>query len=274
MGADLALLPPGAPTRCHAWKRPWPPCARAATTWPAPCASCANWSWNGSSGWTAKPRRPWPTSPAPSPNWPNWPWTTPACTPAASWTAATAHPCGPHGQPVQLWIIGMGKLGARELNVSSDIDLIYVYEHDGETAACPAAGAASPTTSTLPAPSRIIYSLVGDTTEHGFVFRVDLALRPNGNSGPAAVSLAALEEYLQVQGREWERFAWLKSRVVAPQSAALAARSAGRCAAWCCRSSSAATWTTACSTRCAPAPADPRPRRQAQRRATPSAPTT
>ncbi|MFN3606176.1 MAG: alpha-D-ribose 1-methylphosphonate 5-triphosphate diphosphatase, partial [Cypionkella sp.] len=62
-----------------------------------------------------------------------------------------------------------------------------------------------------------IYSLVGDTTEHGFVVRVDLALRPNGNSGPSSVSLSALEEYLQVQGREWERFAWLKSRVVAPR---------------------------------------------------------
>jgi len=61
-----------------------------------------------------------------------------------------------------------------------------------------------------------MYALIGDTTEHGFVFRVDLALRPNGNSGPAAVSLDALEEYLHVQGREWERFAWLKSRVVAP----------------------------------------------------------
>ena len=54
---------------------------------------------------------------------------------------------------------------------------------------------------------------------HGFVFRVDLALRPNGQSGPPVVSLAALEEYFQVQGREWERFAWLKSRVVAPTEA-------------------------------------------------------
>ena len=66
---------------------------------------------------------------------------------------------------------------------------------------------------------RQIFSLIGDTTEHGFVFRVDLALRPNGNSGPAALSLGALEEYFHVQGREWERFAWLKSRVVAPASA-------------------------------------------------------
>jgi glutamate-ammonia-ligase adenylyltransferase len=64
-----------------------------------------------------------------------------------------------------------------------------------------------------------MYALIGDTTEHGFVFRVDLALRPNGNSGPSVVSLDALEEYLLVQGREWERFAWMKSRVVAPRSA-------------------------------------------------------
>jgi len=61
-----------------------------------------------------------------------------------------------------------------------------------------------------------LYALIGDTTDDGFVFRVDLALRPNGNSGPPVVSLGMLEEYFQVQGREWERFAWLKSRVVAP----------------------------------------------------------
>ena len=136
---------------------------------------------------------------------------------------------GLHGSPkdsaqntAQMWIVGMGKLGARELNVSSDIDLIYVYDQDGETTGvrigetegrnkisnheyfCKAV--------------KIVYDLVGTTTEHGFVFRVDLALRPHGNSGPAAISLAGLEQYLQVQGREWERFAWLKSRVVAPQS--------------------------------------------------------
>ncbi|MDE2000433.1 MAG: glutamine-synthetase adenylyltransferase, partial [Burkholderiales bacterium] len=64
-----------------------------------------------------------------------------------------------------------------------------------------------------------LYALIGDTTEDGFVFRVDLALRPNGNSGPSVVSLAMLEEYFLVQGREWERFAWLKSRIVAPARA-------------------------------------------------------
>lgn len=124
----------------------------------------------------------------------------------------------------QLWVVGMGKLGARELNVSSDIDLIYVYDQDGETAGVtvgevPGRGRISNHEYFCKA-VKIIYDLVGATTEHGFVFRVDLGLRPNGNSGPAAVSLAALEEYLQVQGREWERFAWLKSRVVAPLTCA------------------------------------------------------
>uniref|UniRef100_UPI0030FC8B2A bifunctional [glutamate--ammonia ligase]-adenylyl-L-tyrosine phosphorylase/[glutamate--ammonia-ligase] adenylyltransferase n=1 Tax=uncultured Acidovorax sp. TaxID=158751 RepID=UPI0030FC8B2A len=127
-------------------------------------------------------------------------------------------PQGPQGQPVQLWIIGMGKLGARELNVSSDIDLIYVYEHDGDTAGIEGGRGRISNDEYFARAVKAIYSLVGDTTEHGFVFRVDLALRPNGNSGPAAISLSALEEYLQVQGREWERFAWLKSRVVAPTS--------------------------------------------------------
>ncbi len=116
------------------------------------------------------------------------------------------------GERIDFWVVGMGKLGARELNVSSDIDLIYVYEEDGETTG-PQKISAHEYFSQL---ARALYSLIGDTTDDGFVFRVDLALRPNGNSGPAVVSLAMLEEYLQVQGREWERFAWLKSRVVAP----------------------------------------------------------
>lgn len=116
----------------------------------------------------------------------------------------------------QMWVIGMGKLGARELNVSSDIDLIYVYDQDGETAGNSEGRNRISNHEYFCKAVKIISDLVGNTTEHGFVFRVDLALRPNGNSGPAAVSLAALEEYLQVQGREWERFAWLKSRIVAP----------------------------------------------------------
>ena len=128
-------------------------------------------------------------------------------------------PQGPQQQPVQLWIVGMGKLGARELNVSSDIDLIYVYEHDGETAGLPDGRGVISNHEYFARAVKGIYSLIGDTTEHGFVFRVDLALRPNGNSGAPAASLASLEEYLQIHGREWERFAWLKSRVVAPRAA-------------------------------------------------------
>jgi len=116
-----------------------------------------------------------------------------------------------------LWVVGMGKLGARELNVSSDIDLIYIYDHDGETSGRQDGRGQISNHEYFAHQVKAIYNLIGDTTEHGFVFRVDLALRPNGNSGPAAISLSALEDYFQAQGREWERFAWLKSRVVAPR---------------------------------------------------------
>ena len=128
-------------------------------------------------------------------------------------------PQTPQGQPAQLCIVGMGKLGARELNVSSDIDLIYVYDQDGDTSGDAQGRGRISNQEYFARMVRAIFALVGDTTEHGFVFRVDLALRPNGNSGSAAVSLGALEHYFHVQGREWERFAWLKSRVVAPAAA-------------------------------------------------------
>jgi len=123
------------------------------------------------------------------------------------------------GQRAEMWIIGMGKLGARELNVSSDIDLIYVYDQDGETRGNSEGRNKVSCQEYFSRAVKRMYALIGETTEHGFVFRVDLALRPNGNSGPSVVSLDALEEYLLVQGREWERFAWMKSRVVAPRSA-------------------------------------------------------
>jgi glutamate-ammonia-ligase adenylyltransferase len=126
-------------------------------------------------------------------------------------------PLGPQGARAQLWVVGMGKLGARELNVSSDIDLVYVYDDDGETAGVEGRGRITNHEYFAKA-VKIIFGLVGETTEHGFVFRVDLALRPNGNSGPPVVSLGALEDYFMAQGREWERFAWLKSRVVAPRA--------------------------------------------------------
>jgi [glutamine synthetase] adenylyltransferase / [glutamine synthetase]-adenylyl-L-tyrosine phosphorylase len=128
-------------------------------------------------------------------------------------------PTTPDGERATLWIIGMGKFGARELNVSSDIDLIYVYNEDGDTTGLPDGRGRISNHDYFARAVKLIYTLIGDTTEHGFVFRMDLALRPNGNSGPSVVSRQALEEYFLVQGREWERFAWLKSRVVAPFSA-------------------------------------------------------
>jgi len=126
--------------------------------------------------------------------------------------ARTGPPLDAQGQPIDFWIIGMGKLGARELNVSSDIDLIYLYEDEGQTHGPHPVSAHE----YFAAVARRLYALIGDSTDDGFVFRVDLALRPNGMSGPPVVSLGMLEEYFLVQGREWERFAWLKSRVVAP----------------------------------------------------------
>ncbi len=119
--------------------------------------------------------------------------------------------------PTTFWIIGMGKLGASELNVSSDIDLIYIYDQEGETQF--AQGKTGITNQEFY--TKLVHQiqrLLDTVTEHGRVFRIDLALRPNGMSDPSAMCLEALEEYLQSQGREWERFAWLKSRVVAPIS--------------------------------------------------------
>ena len=124
------------------------------------------------------------------------------------------------GRRIDFWIVGMGKLGGRELNVSSDIDLIYVYEDEGETDG-PRRVTAHEYFSLV---AKKLYALIGETTEDGFVFRVDLALRPHGNSGPPVCSLSMLEDYLQVQGREWERFAWLKSRVVAPRASVAGGR--------------------------------------------------
>jgi glutamate-ammonia-ligase adenylyltransferase len=142
-----------------------------------------------------------------------------ACAEAQSTLDATHGPaCRADGTPCKFWVLGMGKLGARELNVSSDIDLIYVYEEEGATAG-DAQGRHQISNQEYYAKAvRAIGGLLADVTEHGFVFRVDLALRPNGNSGPVACSLDALETYFHAQGREWERLAWLKSRVVAPRA--------------------------------------------------------
>lgn len=136
--------------------------------------------------------------------------------------AQTAHAAlvAKHGTPMKggqhstLWTVGMGKLGARELNVSSDIDLIYVYDKDGETLADQSAQIRTSNHDFFAQQVRRMQSLLADVTEHGFVFRVDLALRPFGSEGALAVSLSTLAQYFQRSGREWERFAWLKSRVI------------------------------------------------------------
>jgi glutamate-ammonia-ligase adenylyltransferase len=125
-------------------------------------------------------------------------------------------PTDANGVPQDLLVIGMGKLGGGELNVSSDIDLIFAYDEDGETRAPAGAGAVRTLSNHeffLRLGRRVIPA-ISDVTGDGYVFRVDMRLRPNGDAGPLAVSAAMLEEYLMVQGREWERFAWLKGRVV------------------------------------------------------------
>ena len=127
------------------------------------------------------------------------------------------------GLEIEFWVVGMGKLGAHELNVSSDIDLVYVYEDEGQTDGAKPISAHEYFSQV----ARRLYALIGEVTDDGQVFRVDLALRPNGNSGPPVVSLSMLEEYFLVQGREWERFAWLKSRVVAPQESIVNKRALG-----------------------------------------------
>jgi glutamate-ammonia-ligase adenylyltransferase len=117
-----------------------------------------------------------------------------------------------HGAPTgSLLVVGMGKLGGRELNVSSDIDLVFVYPEEGETAG---PRALSHHEFFVRLGQRVI-RLLADATPDGQVFRVDMRLRPWGDSGPLATSFDALEEYFLAQGREGERYAWITARVVA-----------------------------------------------------------
>ena len=129
-------------------------------------------------------------------------------------------PLDRQGRPQRLMVIGMGKLGGRELNVSSDVDYIFIYPEDGETA-----GPSDSNRQTgRPGGRRIeVYDFfvrlgkrliitLDDITSDGRVFRVDMRLRPNGDAGPLVCSLVSLENYLISQGREWERYAWIKAR--------------------------------------------------------------
>jgi len=133
----------------------------------------------------------------------------------AAATLAVVHgrPLDEDGQPQDLLVVGMGKLGGDELNVSSDVDLVFVHRSAGETEG--GTGLRLPSVDFFHRVARRTCGLLGDVTEDGFVFRVDTRLRPNGDSGPLVASLSMLEQYFYDQGREWERFAWLKGRVVA-----------------------------------------------------------
>ena len=115
-------------------------------------------------------------------------------------------------QVLSLIPVAMGKLGGRELNVSSDIDLVFCFPASGTTTG----PARLENQEFFGQVTRRIVRLLDDRTEDGFVFRVDTRLRPDGPSGPPAISLQALEQYLQSQGRPWERHAWLKARALTP----------------------------------------------------------
>jgi [glutamine synthetase] adenylyltransferase / [glutamine synthetase]-adenylyl-L-tyrosine phosphorylase len=119
-------------------------------------------------------------------------------------------PAGPNGEPQELIVIGMGKLGGAELNVSSDIDLVFAFPEDGETTG-PRVVSNQEFFDKL---GRHLIAAIGEPTDEGFVFRVDMRLRPYGEPGPLTCSFAFLEEYLLSQGREWERYAWLKARAL------------------------------------------------------------
>ena len=115
------------------------------------------------------------------------------------------------GEAQRMIVIGMGKLGGRELNFSSDIDLIFAYRRDAETDGRRRVPAAE----YYKRLARELVGLLSEQTADGFVFRVDTRLRPFGDAGALVASLPAMESYYQAHGREWERYAWIKARPVA-----------------------------------------------------------
>ena len=128
----------------------------------------------------------------------------------AALAARYGTPRDAQGEMQQLIILGMGKLGGRELNVSSDIDLIFVYPEDGDTD-----GERSISNfEFFTRLGRQLISAIAEATGDGQVFRVDMRLRPNGDSGPLVCSFDMLETYFVSQGREWERYAWIKARPI------------------------------------------------------------
>ncbi|HEU4351689.1 MAG TPA: bifunctional [glutamate--ammonia ligase]-adenylyl-L-tyrosine phosphorylase/[glutamate--ammonia-ligase] adenylyltransferase [Burkholderiales bacterium] len=111
-----------------------------------------------------------------------------------------------------LIVVGMGKLGGRELNVSSDVDLVFLYRGSAEAQ------------ERYERAGRRLIRLLSEPTAEGFVFRVDMRLRPYGESGPLACNFEALEQYFITHGREWERYAWLKARPLTMRGRAAAMR--------------------------------------------------
>jgi len=114
------------------------------------------------------------------------------------------------GRAQQLHVVGMGKLGGAELNVSSDIDLIFAYPEEGDTQG-PRSISNHEYHTLL---GRRLIAALSEITADGYVFRVDMRLRPYGDAGPLATSFDALENYFITQGREWERYAWIKARAL------------------------------------------------------------
>ena len=115
------------------------------------------------------------------------------------------------GSPQQIIVLGMGKLGAYELNYSSDIDLIFAYPENGELPDKKASSYSEFFTRL----SQSLVKVLDETTANGFVFRTDIRLRPFGDSGPIIMSFEGMENYYQTQAREWERYAMIKARQVA-----------------------------------------------------------
>jgi glutamate-ammonia-ligase adenylyltransferase len=131
--------------------------------------------------------------------------------------ACQQHLSAKHGQPLEsngdameLNVIAMGKLGGRELNFSSDIDLICSYDSEGELSGYGQLSYQEYFSRLV----RLLNQALSDTTADGFVYRVDLRLRPWGESGPVVLSHSALEHYYQLHGREWEQYAMVKARVL------------------------------------------------------------
>ena len=126
-------------------------------------------------------------------------------------------PTNSRGEEQQLIVLAMGKLGASELNLSSDVDLIFVYPDNGKTQGGPRSLSNEEFFTRLG--QKLIQSL-DNVTVDGFVFRVDMRLRPFGESGALVASFGAIEDYYQTQGREWERYAMIKSRPITGAEAA------------------------------------------------------